>query len=360
MTSTPAHANASAEARQELVICLIEGDGIGHEVIPAAREVLDAATSGGAHLCFTQAEAGWGTFQRHGTALPQATLEAVRSADATLFGAVSSPLQPTPGYRSPVVALRRELTLYANLRPVLSQPVAASRPGIDMLIVRENTEGLYTGRERADHDDPAQATEAVTERVITRVASLRIARLAYQMASQRRGLVTIVHKANVLRATDGLFRACCYQVAGEFPTVRTEEALVDSTAMRLITEPERYDVIVTTNLFGDILSDEAAALVGGLGVAASGNVGAATMGAAVFEPVHGSAPDIAGRGIANPTGAILAAAMLLDHLGARDAGHRVRAAVRSALEMGALTPDLGGSSSTRQFTDAVIAHLVRS
>jgi len=217
-------------------ICLIEGDGIGHEVIPAAAEVLRAT---GVSLVFSQAEAGWDMFQRTGTALPDETVEAVRRADATLFGAVSSPLSPVEGYRSPIVALRRELGLYANLRPVNSQPVRSSRQGIDMLIVRENSEGLYAGRERIS------GSEAITERLISRAGSLR---------------------ANVLRATCGLFRETAFKVAAEYPDVTVEEMLVDSAAMRLITEPERFDVLVTTNLFGDILSDEAAALVGGLGL----------------------------------------------------------------------------------------------
>ncbi len=328
-------------------VCLIEGDGIGHEVIPCGRRVLEAT---GLPMAFADAEAGWGTFQRTGTALPQATIDSVRSSDATLFGAVSSPLQPVEGYRSPIVALRRTLNLYANLRPVLSAPVASSRPGIDMLIVRENTEGLYAGRERSD------GQEAVTERVITRAASERIVRLACQLAEQRRRHLTIVHKANVLRATCGLFREAAFAVAAEFPDLTVDESLVDATAMRLVTEPERFDVIVTTNLFGDILTDEAAALVGGLGLAPSGNIGES---AAVFEPVHGSAPDIAGRGIANPTATFLACAMLLDHLHEPAAAAAVRAAVDGTLRQQRTTPDLGGTETTESFTGAVVAALRR-
>jgi len=359
-------------------ICLIEGDGIGHEVVPAGRRVLEAT---GLALEFLQAEAGWDTFQRRGTALPEETLQAVQSAQATLFGAVSSPLSPVPGYKSPIVALRRTLGLYANLRPVCSQPVPSSWPGIDLLIVRENTEGLYAGRERATAD------EAITERVITRAASERIARMAFRLAQERAHrqgaksakdpapnqerassaalhpssfiphpspLVTIVHKANVLRATCGLFREAAFQVAQEFPDVRAEEMLVDTCAMRLITEPERFDVIVTTNLFGDILSDEAAALVGGLGLAPSGNVGDRQ---AIFEPVHGSAPDIAGKGIANPLATFLAVAMLLDFLGEPIHGERVRRAVREVLLEGVLTPDLGGNATTEQVTQAVLGKI---
>jgi homoisocitrate dehydrogenase len=327
-------------------ICLIEGDGVGREVIPAARRLLEAMQPA---FHFTTAEAGWDTFQRTGTSLPEATIEAVRSAQATLFGAVSSPLNPVAGYRSPIVALRRIFDLYANLRPVLSQPVNNSRLNIDMLIVRENTEGLYSGRERATAD------EAITERVITRKASERIVRLAFKLALQRRRLVTIAHKANVLKATCGLFRQVAFEVASEFPQVKAEEALVDSLAMRLILEPERFDVIVTTNLFGDILSDEAAALVGGLGLAPSANLGVEQ---AIFEPVHGSAPDIAGKGIVNPLATFLAVAMMLDFIGESNQAVRLRQVVENVIRIGTVTPDLGGVAYTQQVTDAVIAGMV--
>jgi len=323
-------------------ICLIEGDGIGHEVVPAGRQVLEAS---GLSLSFVEAEAGWDTFQRRGTALPDDTLQTVQRTDATLFGAVSSPLQPVEGYRSPIVALRRHLGLYANLRPILSQPVASSRANIDMLIVRENTEGLYAGQERSDGD------RAVTERVITRVASERIARLAFALAAQRRRKVTIVHKANVLRATCGLFREVAFAVAEEYPSISAEEMLVDAAATRLVLDPERFDVLLTTNLFGDILSDEASALVGGLGLAPSANVGERH---AVFEPVHGSAPDIAGQGIANPCATFLACALLLEHLGEKSAAEGVRKAVSSVLGEGIHTPDLSGDATTKGATQAVI------
>jgi homoisocitrate dehydrogenase len=334
-------------------ICLIEGDGIGHEVVPAGRRLLEAT---GLPLIFTHAEVGWETFQRRGTALPDEAVATVGAAQATLFGAVSSPLQPVEGYRSPIVAMRRKFDLYANLRPAISQPVATSRPSIDMLIVRENSEGLYSGRERSD------GNEAVTERVITRRGSERIVRLAFKLAEERmaahsrRGRVTIVHKANVLRATCGLFREVAFGVAKEFPHIQTEEMLVDTAAMRLITEPERFDVLVTTNLFGDILSDEAAALVGGLGLAPAANLGAS---AAIFEPVHGSAPDIAGKGIANPVATFLAVAMLLDYLGERAWATRMRAAVDAVLRHGPHTPDLGGADTTTDVTQAVLEQMTR-
>ena len=323
-------------------ICLIEGDGIGHEVIPGARRILEAI---GLDFEFVVAEAGWDTFQRFGVALPQATLDVVRAADATLLGAVQSPFGQVEGYRSPIIELRSALDLYANLRPVRSQPIAASRPGIDMLIVRENSEGLYAGRERLDGD------VAVTERVITRAGSERIARTAFRLAAARRRHVTIVHKANILRATCGLFRRVALGVSEGFPDIMVDEMLVDAAAMRLIISPERFDVILTTNLFGDILSDEAAALVGGLGLAPSGNLGDKH---AYFEPVHGSAPDIVGQGIANPLATFLAAAMMLEHLGLDDEAGRVRGAVEGVLRLGTATPDLGGRASTEEVTDAVI------
>jgi len=331
-------------------ICLIEGDGVGHEVVPAGRRLLEAT---GLDVAFTSAEAGWDTFTREGTALPQATLDRVRKADATLFGAVGSPLHRVAGYRSPIVAMRRALDMYANLRPVLSQPVPRSRPDIDMMIVRENSEGLYIGQEHVSAD------RAMGERVITRRGSTRIAKLACGLAEQRQaagrpGRLTIVHKANVLRGTCGLFREAAFAVAEGYPALEVEEMLVDACAMRLVTDPERFDVIVTTNLFGDILSDEAAGLVGGLGLAPSANMGAEH---AVFEPVHGTAPDIAGRGIANPAATFAAVAMLLDHLGEASTAARVRRALDDALRQGPTTPDLGGNATTDMFTAAVIEQL---
>ena len=326
-------------------ICIIPGDGVGQEVIPAAVEVLQALDLG---LDFQWAEAGWACFERRGTALPDETLAAVAAADATLFGATQSPSTSVEGYRSPILALRRRFDLYANLRPACSLPAFFSRPGIDLLVVRENTEDLYAGRERRDGDT------AIAERVITRRASTRIARVAFAQARRRRRRVTIVHKANVLKATDGLFREACLAAAGEYPTVQVEEMLVDACALHLVREPARFDVIVTTNLFGDILSDEAAGLIGGLGVAPSANLGE---GAALFEPVHGSAPDIAGKGIANPIGAILSAAMLLEHLNQPDTATRLRRAVEQTIERRILTPDLGGGATTGEVTGAVITAL---
>lgn len=326
-------------------ICLIEGDGIGHEVIPAAARILAVLDP---TLAFRQARMGYGAYQATGQSLPDDTVEAMRAADATLLGAVTTPVG-IPNYRSPVVAMRRSLDLYANLRPVRSLPLPACRPGINLWIVRENTEDLYVGQETNDGE------RATALRVITRSASERIARAAYELARQQ-GLkqVTIVHKANVLRETDGLFRAACLAVAASYPEITTDEQLVDSMAMKLILQPEQYGVVVTTNLFGDILSDEAAGLVGGLGTLPAGNIGPTT---AVFEPVHGSAPDIAGRGIANPVATLLAAAMLLDHLNDRPAASRLRQATLASLADGICTPDLGGQATTDEVVAAILARL---
>jgi homoisocitrate dehydrogenase len=352
-------------------ICLIPGDGVGQEVIPAAAQVMRAVMPG---LRFVDADAGWDCFLRTGTALPDATVEAVAAADGTLFGATQSPNEVVPGYRSPILALRKRFDLYANLRPTTS--LLPDRPQLDFLIVRENTEGLYAGRERSEGADTA-----IAERVITRQASERIARVAFEQARMRAAkrkvqmvnqqvsksanqqaqlpassiqlpTVTVVHKANVLKLTDGLFRQACLTVAKEYPDVTVKEMLVDAAAMWLVKDPHRFDVIVTTNLFGDILSDEASGLIGGLGVAPSANVGAGRV--AVCEPVHGSAPDIAGKGIANPVGAILSAAMLFDHWGEAAHGDRVRRAVAETVAAGIVTPDLGGRATTTQVTEAIL------
>lgn len=329
-------------------ICLIPGDGIGPEVLDAASAALRALEP---TVDLVSAEAGWATFQRHGTALPAATLAAARAADAVLFGAVASPSHAVPGYRSPIVQLRRELDLYANLRPT----VGLHGP-VNLVIVRENTEGLYAGRERLEDGGDT----AIAERVITRRASARIARAAFDLARRRAaelgrpGRVTVVHKANVLRVSDGLFRETVLAVADDYPEIVVDELLVDVAAMRLAQAPERFDVLVTTNLFGDILSDVACIHGGGLGLAASANLGE---GRALFEPVHGAAPDIAGRGMANPLAAIACVAMLLDWRGATAPAARLRAAIAAVLHTGPHTLDLGGSATTAEVTAAILTQL---
>ncbi len=332
-------------------IAIIEGDGVGREVVPAAQRVLEAV---GAPFDYVPLDAGWQCFVRTGNALPQVTIDALRTCDGALLGAVNSPSHKVEGYSSPVVALRKELDLYANLRPIISAPVAASRPNINMLLVRENTECLYVKQEWLEDD----GNTAVAQRVITRRATQRIARRAFTAAASRTQhtppRVTIVHKANVLSVSDGLFRSVCLEVAEEYPGIEVEEQLVDSMIYRLILEPERYDVVVAPNLYGDILSDGAAALVGGLGLAPSANMGDDFV---LAEPVHGSAPDIAGKGIANPTATILAAALLLDALGLIHSAARIRKAVEATLRAPILTRDLGGSATTCDFTNAVIDRL---
>jgi homoisocitrate dehydrogenase len=362
-------------AGKNQTICLIPGDGIGKEVIAVAAELLAALGLG---LRFVEAPAGYEHFRATGDAIPDSTLAEVASAQAALFGATSSPSDPAPGYHSPILVLRRTFDLYANLRPVFSLPGRFSRRGVNLLIVRENTEDLYAGRERLEGDT------AIAERVITRSASERIAQAAFDFALVRSRLdspasgslktgslmqayhevfelpltpnpcVTIVHKANVLKLTDGLFRKACLEIAAGYPAVAVKEMLVDAAAMRLAANPEGLDVVVTTNMFGDILSDEASALVGGLGVAPSANLGAR---AAVFEPVHGSAPDIVGLGIANPVGALLSAVMLLEYIHQPHAARRLARAIQLTLAEGILTPDLGGKHTTAQVTQAALKHL---
>ncbi len=337
------------KASPPYTIALILGDGIGREVVPAAAKVL-AAT--GVPIRFVELDAGWETFQRTGTALPERTVEALAACHAALFGAVSSPSHRVPGYRSPIVEMRRRFDLYANLRPARAVPIggrgeATPRPYIDVLIVRENTEGLYAGRERVEEGGDT----AIAERVITRHASERIARVALEQARGRRQHLTVVHKANILRESDGLFREAVLAEAAAYPDVRVDEGLVDSVAYRLVREPEAFDVLVAPNLYGDILSDLVAALVGGLGIVPSGNIGDDF---AVFEPVHGSAPDIAGQGIANPVAAIRAAAMLLAYLGEHAAARAVDNAVDAVLRDGPWTPDLGGNATSAEMTRAVI------
>ena len=328
-------------------ICLLAGDGIGPEVIASAKDVLSALPL---QWDFVESGIGFGEYQRSGSPLPDSTLQAIRHADATLFGAVTTPPN-IPNYFSPVVRMRQSLDLFANLRPCRSIPHESSKANIDLIIVRENTEGLYSGVERVEDD----GNKAITERVITRAGSERIIRKAFEIATQtKRKSVHVVHKANVLRQTCGLFRAVALEVAKEYPEIKMIEMLVDTCAMELIRAPEQFEVIVTTNLFGDILSDEACMFVGGLGVAASGNIGA---NAAVFEPVHGSAPPLVGTGKANPIATFLAASMMLDYLNETESANRLRNAVESCIAHKETTPDLGGSLTTSEVTEKVTSRL---
>ncbi|WP_440467316.1 isocitrate/isopropylmalate dehydrogenase family protein [Pseudomonas sp. YH-1] len=285
-------------------LCVIPGDGIGREVVPVAVEILQHLLPG---LLVEEAEAGWDCFQRHGTSVPDATYDSLRACSAGLFGAVSSPSHKVDGYRSAILSLRQRLALNLNLRPVRSRPVVSPRAGIDLLVLRENSEGLYSGREYWEAEGVA-----IAERVISRAACECLAAGAAELARLRQARrITLVHKANVLPLTCGLFRDTCRdRLAEDGWSDVLDERLVDVAALQLVERPEAFDLIVTTNLFGDILSDLASHWGGGLGLAPSLNLGT---GIALAEPVHGSAPDIAGSGRANPLAAILSAGMLLRH-----------------------------------------------
>ena len=325
-------------------ICLLPGDGIGPEVIGQAARILLALEM---DLTFEQGEIGLGAYQKLGSPLPEETLSKIRAADATLFGAVTTPPN-IPGYFSPIIRLRQSLDLYANLRPCQSLPHPASRSGINLVVVRENTEDLYSGIERVEDG----GNRAISEMVITRKASEKIIRKAFELAiASSYKKVTVVHKANVLRETCGLFRRVALEIAPHYPDILMEEMLVDTCAMELVRDPGQFEVIVTTNLFGDILSDEASMLVGGLGVAYSGNIGSES---AVFEPVHGSAPKLAGLHKANPIATILSAVFMLEYLGEHRPAARLRQAVMETIRLGQVTEDLGGFLSTEQAAESII------
>jgi 3-isopropylmalate dehydrogenase len=327
-------------------IATIPGDGIGTEVMAAAVKVLEAlAERTGLEFEFRLLYAGDEHKERTGVALPPETIEGVKASDACLFAAVGNTAKEV------IIPLRQRLNLYANLRPAKAYPgVPAINPDVDIMIVRENTEGIYKmiGDRGRDY--------GFNVRVITREASERIVRYAFEYARRNgKSKVSAVHKANVLDYTDDVFLEAARDVAKDYPGIAYEEVIVDACAMKLVLAPQQFQVIVTTNMFGDILSDEAAGLVGGLGMAPSGNVGDELC---IFEPVHGSAPDIAGKGIANPVATILSAAMMLEWLGEKEAADRVEAAVLKVLEEGEVrTPDLGGANTTDDVADAVIERL---
>jgi homoisocitrate dehydrogenase len=332
-------------------LCVIEGDGIGHEVIPAALKVLKAVVP---DVVIHQAYAGFECMKERGTPLPQETIDLVLQHRTVLFGATDSPSYPVDGYFSPIIGLRRMLQTYANVRPTSYLPVVTARTGVDLIVVRENTEDLYVV---AEHMDEATQT-STAQKIITRSATERVSHMAYRLARQgERRKVTIVHKANVLPQSDGLFRRVALEIAEQYADIETDELLIDTAAYWMVKEPTRFDIILTSNMYGDILSDMAAAWGGGLGLAPALNLGD---DAAIAEPVHGSAPDIAGKGIANPTAAILSMAMLLHyHWHLSEQGQAIQEAVRATLEEGDHTVDIyaEGAISTEEFTDRVIAHL---
>ena len=318
-------------------IAIAEGDGIGHEVIPVARRALELLHPG--YDYFT-VEVGYGMWERTGCPCADKEIRELKDADAILFGAITTP--PMKDYQSVVLRIRKALDLYANLRPVKDG-------GFDIMIVRENTEGLYSGIEESSPD------RATTLRVVTRAGTERIVRMAIRLARQRRRFLTIGHKANVLKS-DVLFRDICIAEATA-AGISYNDKFIDALSLDILQHPASYDVVVTTNIFGDILSDVASYLVGGMGLVPSANIGERY---ALFEPVHGSAPDIAGRNLANPIAALRSAGMLLSYLGDREGQDHIEAAIRAVLAQGIKTRDLGGSAGTREFGDAVLRVLERT
>ena len=330
-------------------ITVIPGDGIGPSIIESAIQIL---THAGCDFEYEYADAGLVALEKHGELLPQATLDLIEKNKVTLKGPLTTPVGG--GFTSINVSLRKKFNLYANVRPVISFKGTKSRyENIDIITVRENTEGMYSGAGQKRSDDN-KSGEAMS--IITREGAERIVKFAFELARQEgRKKVTIIHKANILKSTSGLFLEVAREIASHYPDIQSEEMIVDAACMNLVMYPERFDVMVTTNLFGDILSDLCAGLVGGLGMAPGANIGD---GAAIFEAVHGSAPDIAGKNIANPTSVILASIQMLEYLGMQDKAERIREAVRTTIESGdRVTRDLGGSASTSEFTQAIIDRL---
>ena len=329
------------------IVTLIPGDGIGPEVTEAAVRVVAAS---GVAVEWEQVEAGGEFAAKYGTPVPEPVLQSIRRHGVALKGPITTPVGE--GFRSANVTLRQALDLYACVRPVRSIPGLSTRfAGVDLIIVRENTEDLYAGLEHRVAPGVVESIKVITER-----ACLRIARYAFELAErQGRRRITAVHKANIMKLSDGLFLECTRRVARDHREVAYDEIIVDNLAMQLVTDPTRFDVLLLENLYGDIMSDLCAGLVGGLGVVPGANIGD---DCAVFEAVHGSAPDIAGRRIANPTALILSAAEMLRHLGEDKASARIESAVHAALREPALrTRDLGGHASLDEFTDSVIERL---
>jgi isocitrate dehydrogenase (NAD+) len=328
-------------------ITLFPGDGIGPEVSSAVVRIIEAT---GVAITWEEHRIGAGALTTGGTTLPKDAVNSVRRNKVALKGPVATPVGT--GFTSVNVRLRRTLELYANLRPVRSLPGVRSRySDIDLVIVRENTEGLYSGLE---HEVVPGVIESL--KIITEYASTRIAEFAFDYATRNdRKKITVVHKANIMKKSDGLFRECFRKVGSYYPNIDQDEKIVDNTAMQLVLNPNQFDVLVMENLYGDILSDLAAGLVGGLGVVPGSNIGDQ---AAVFEAVHGSAPDIAGKNLANPTALLRSALLMLNHIGEADAALKIQAALETVLVEGKVrTGDLGGTASTDEFADTIIAAL---
>ena len=331
------------------MITVIPGDGIGPSIIDAAIKILDKA---GCDFEYEFTDAGLTALEKHGELLPQRTLDMIEKNKITLKGPLTTPVGE--GFTSINVTLRKKFSLYANIRPVVSfKGTQARYENIDIITVRENTEGMYSGLGQTLSEDGSTA-EATS--IITRKGAEQITTFAYELArKENRKKVTIVHKANIMKSTSGLFLKVAREVSLRYPDITTDEMIVDATCMKLVMNPEIFDVIVTTNLFGDILSDLCAGLVGGLGMAPGANIG---KDAAIFEAVHGSAPDIAGKNLANPTSVILASIQMLEYLGMADKAEKIRAAVTAVIAEGdRTTRDLGGTHGTTDFTQAVIDRL---
>jgi isocitrate dehydrogenase (NAD+) len=333
-------------------VTLIPGDGIGPSIANATVRLLEAA---GADIDWDVQVAGMAAVAQIGDPIPDETLDSIKRTHVALKGPLETPIGE--GYRSINVALRTTFDLYANVRPAYSILPSGRYENLDIVLVRENTEGLYVGIEHYVRigDDPKAAAESVA--IITRAGAERVNRYAFEYAvKHNRKKVTLVHKANILKLSQGLFLDVGRMVAREYQgRIQFDERIVDAMAMNLVLHPERFDVIVTTNLFGDILSDQISGLVGGLGLAPGANIGKSC---AIFEAVHGTAPDIAGKGVANPGALMLAACMMLEHFGEDDRARKIRRAIETTIREGkSTTRDLGGSASTDQFTDAIIAKL---
>ena len=331
-------------------ITVIRGDGIGPEIMEATLHVLDTMQLG---LAYEFADAGLVALEKHGELLPEATMDSIRKNRIALKSPLTTPVGE--GFSSINVELRKRFDLYANVRPAVSFPNTKSRfpMGVDVITVRENTEGAYIGEGQSLSED---GETAVLMQKVTRKGSERIVRYAFDMARRiGRKKVTVVHKANILKSTSGLFLKTARAVAAEYPDIQCNEMIVDNCCMQLVMRPEQFDVIVTTNLFGDIISDLCAGLVGGLGLAPGANIG---VDSAIFEAVHGTAPDIAGQGKANPCALLLGACQMLDHVGQPDQATRLHKAIVATLEAkDNLTPDLGGSGTTTSFAEAIASRL---
>ena len=330
-------------------ITVIKGDGIGPSIIDSALEILKAA---GCDFYYEFVDAGLAALEKTGELLPQETIDTIAKNKITLKGPLTTPVGE--GFTSINVTLRKQFGLYANVRPVKSFAGTKARyDDIDIITIRENTQGMYSGAGQVVSED---GTEAEAKSVITREGAEKIVTFAYELAVREgRKKVTAVHKANILKSTSGLFLKVAREVAERYPEIESTEMIVDATCMKLVMTPEEFDVIVTTNLFGDILSDLCAGLVGGLGMAPGANIGE---DAAIFEAVHGSAPDIAGKNLANPTSVILASIQMLEHLNMGDTAERIRSAVADVIKSGdRTTRDLGGSHGTTDFTQSVIDRL---